>query len=311
MNRYMVSTAAHIFPAHLGLDLTLSNRFYFQMRLIRTVEEMLLDLFTKGELFGTTHTCIGQEANAVAVMNAINRDMDMVFSSHRGHGHFIAYCGNVEGLMAEIMGRATGVCGGRGGSQHLHWHNFQSNGVQGGAVPMAIGAAKAERDSGAVSVVFLGDGTMGEGIVYEGLNLASLWSLPVLFVVEDNKIAQTTPSSIAVSGSIAERAAAFGVRCDSLASTDVERIHTLAREVVDYVRAERRPAWLHLETVRLGPHSKGDDTRTREELRELASLDPVLIQGPRAEQREQIDATCVEIVARCAANARRAPLACA
>jgi pyruvate dehydrogenase E1 component alpha subunit/2-oxoisovalerate dehydrogenase E1 component len=294
----------------LALDLGLSNRFYFQMKLIRTVEEMLLDLFTKGELSGTTHTCLGQEANAVGILNALDRNLDLVFSNHRSHGHFIAYSGHVEGLLAEILGRVTGVCGGRGGSQHLHWHNFYSTGIQGGLVPIAVGAANVERKSGAIAVVFLGDGTMGQGTVYEGLNLAALLSAPVLFVVEDNGIAQTTPKAAAVSGSIAERAAPFGIRCFSKKSTDVEEIHELASSVAEYVRSESKPAWLHLETIRLGPLSKGDDTREKCELDELATRDPLLIQRPRADRNDQLDRRCVAIVGRCIENAKAAPTAC-
>lgn len=115
----------------LGFELPLEVRLYQQMMLIRLVEERLLDLFSQGLLFGTTHTSIGQEANAVGVVNALDRDRDIIWSNHRCHGHFIAYSGEVEGLFAEIMGRVTGICGGRGGSQHLCFRNFHSNGIQG------------------------------------------------------------------------------------------------------------------------------------------------------------------------------------
>ncbi len=302
---------SHVFPEHLGFDLSQPNQFYFQMKLIRTVEEKLLDLFTRGELYGTTHTCMGQEANAVGIVNALDRERDLVFSNHRGHGHFLAYSGHVQGFLAEIMGRETGVCGGRGGSQHMHWHNFSSTGVQGGFVSHALGAAYAERASGSIAVVFLGDGTMGEGTVYEALNLASLWSLPVIFAVEDNGIAQTTPRNLAVSGSIAKRAEPFGIRSFSLASTDVQQIHAVAGDVVSYVRGERKPAWLHIETVRLGPHSKGDDTRTEEELRELARRDPLLIQRPRADRADELDVRAQATVDRYTNEARKAAVACA
>jgi len=298
-------------PQYLGLDLPLAERFYFQMHLIRTVEETLLDLFTKGELYGTTHTCIGQEADAVGVLNAVDRERDMIFSNHRGHGHFLAYCGHTEGLLAEIMGRRSGVCGGRGGSQHLHWKNFCSTGVQGGFVPLAVGAAYAERKSGAIAVSFLGDGTLGEGTVYEGLNLASLWAAPVLFVVEDNGIAQTTPRTLAMSGSIAARGEAFGIASRSLDTTDVAEIHATATELCEVVRRERRPAWLHLKTVRLGPHSKGDDTRGAEEMDALALRDPLLVQRPRVRHPEALESLSRDIVERALAGARSAATACA
>lgn len=295
---------------HLGMPLPLAVRLYWQMTLIRQTERLLLKLFQQNRIFGTTHTCLGQEANAVGVINALDRARDTVWSNHRCHGHFIAYCGQVAKLLGEIMGRQEGVCGGRGGSQHLSWGRFHSSGVQGGLVPLALGTALADRADHAISVVFLGDGTMGEGLVYEGLNLAALWSLPVLFVVEDNGIAQTTPKRLGVSGSIADRAAPFGVRCFSCAETDVEAIHDLARTAVAYVR-DGQPAWLHIDSVRLGPHSKGDDTRSEAELAALWQRDPLTLQGERIIDREVWDDQAAEIVTRALAEAEAMPIACA
>ncbi|HZK81610.1 MAG TPA: thiamine pyrophosphate-dependent dehydrogenase E1 component subunit alpha, partial [Humisphaera sp.] len=167
---------------------------YERMALVRAFEERVLALFAQGELTGTTHTSLGQEAVAVGVLSQITRE-DIVFSSHRCHGHYLAFFDEPDGLMAELMGRATGLCGGIGGSQHLQRGNFYTNGVQGGIVPCAAGMALAEKlkKSGKIAVVFLGDGTLGEGVVYETLNLASLWGLPLLFIVEANGFAQSTP----------------------------------------------------------------------------------------------------------------------
>ncbi|WNO54192.1 thiamine pyrophosphate-dependent dehydrogenase E1 component subunit alpha [Stakelama saccharophila] len=246
---------------------------YMLMSLIRQFETKLLDLFSQGLLSGTTHTCIGQEANAIALMAAIDKDIDTVWSNHRCHGHFLAYCGEVHRLFAEIVGRASGVCGGRGGSQHLAWRNFFSSGIQGGLVPLAVGTALADRDKGAITNVFLGDGTMGEGYVYEGLNLASLWDCPVLFVVEDNGIAQTTPRDRGVAGRIAERARPFDIESASVRSTDLAVLKPAAQEAARYVRERGRPFWLHIETVRLRAHSKSDDTRSEAELEALRELD--------------------------------------
>jgi TPP-dependent pyruvate/acetoin dehydrogenase alpha subunit len=274
---------------HLGLEFPLVQRLYFQMYLIRIFETLLLELFSQNKLFGTTHTCLGQEANAVAVMEVIDRSRDMIFSNHRCHGHFLAYCGQVAKLLAEIMGKPAGLCGGRGGSQHLHWHNFMSNGIQGGLVPSALGAAKAEMDTGALSVVFVGDGTMGEGVLYECLNLAALWSLPVLFVVEDNGIAQTTPRNLGVSGSIARRAEPFGIRSFMLDTSDATEIVPVANEATDYVRSEKKPAWLYLTCARLGPHSKGDDLRPKGELDILNRRDPLAILKPRIQNPQMLE----------------------
>ena len=159
---------------------------YKKMVLIRKVEESLLDLFSKGKLFGTTHTYIGQEANAVGIISNMNKD-DIIFSNHRCHGHYLTFTDDVKGLIAELMGKNTGVCGGKGGSQHICKGNFYSNGVQGGIVPNAVGMAYAEKKLGrkSITAVFLGDGTLGQGVVYEAMNIASLWSLPIIFVIEN------------------------------------------------------------------------------------------------------------------------------
>ena len=292
----------------LGLSLPLPARFYQQMMLIRLVEERLLELFSQGLLFGTTHTSIGQEANAVGVLNALDRDCDIVWSNHRCHGHFIAYSGEVEGLIAEIMGRVTGVCSGRGGSQHLCFRNFHSNGIQGGITPVAVGSAIARKDDGAIAVAFLGDGTMGEGAVYESLNLASILSAPVLFVIEDNEIAQTTPKQLTVSGSIVARAEPFGVRSFAYDGNDPIEIHELAAEAVSYVREAGRPAWLYLRTERIGPHSKGDDTRPAERLAMARARDPIPPLRDRVPGADDIDAFCRSIIDEAVRSATAAPL---
>ena len=249
--------------------------FYFEMKLIRCFEKKLLDLFVKNLLFGTTHTCIGQECNSVSFLNAIETNIDIIWSNHRCHGHFISYSGNIIGLMAEIMGKKTGVCGGRGGSQHLHYKNFYSNGILGGTVPQALGSAFAIKNKKSICIVFIGDGTMGSGVFYESLNLASLWNCPIIFVCENNNIAQTTPSNLALSGSILSRAKAFNIKTYKNNSLDVMQIYDLANEVISYVRKTRKPAFVELKSIRLGPHSKGDETRSVNEIKKLNNNDPL------------------------------------
>lgn len=295
--------------APLGLELPIAVQFYQQMMLIRLIEERLLELFSQGLLFGTTHTSIGQEANAVGVVNALDRERDIIWSNHRCHGHFIAYSGEVEGLFAEIMGRVTGVCGGRGGSQHLCFRNFHSNGIQGGITPVAVGTALARKNDGAVAVAFLGDGTMGEGAVYESLNLASVFGAPILFVVEDNEIAQTTPKALTVSGSIAARAEPFGIRTFAYDGSDPIEIFKIAQEAVGYIRDESRPCWLYLRTERIGPHSKGDDTRPELRLEQARARDPIPPMRRRVADFEEIDAFCQAVIARAVESATSAPLA--
>jgi len=256
---------------------SLKKQFYEQMYTIRLVEESLLHLFSKGLLTGTTHTCIGQEACAVGVVNALDKEKDIIFSNHRGHGHFIAYCDKVEELIAELMGRATGVCGGIGGSQHLHFKNFFSSGIQGGLVPCAAGVALAEKVKGtrAIVTVFLGDGTMGQGVVYETFNIASKWSLPLLFILENNWYAQTTPRSMAIAGKLVERAKPFNIDSYEMEAFDVIKVFLFAKKIVKFVRDNSRPFLLVLNTYRLAPHSKGDDTRPPKEIDKYRKRDPL------------------------------------
>jgi TPP-dependent pyruvate/acetoin dehydrogenase alpha subunit len=258
---------------------------------IRRFEETLLERFATGVFAGTTHTCIGQEANAVGVLAGI-RPTDVVVSNHRCHGHFLAYGGGPRELFAELMGRATGVSGGRGGSQHLHWRGFYSSGVLGGTVPLATGMALAEKrkGSGNVAVVFLGDGALGEGVVYEAINMASLWGAPVLFAVEHNHLAQSTPSHLQLAGSVPARFEAFGIATASLDTSDAAEIVPVATSLLDEVRATSTPRALVLETRRFGPHSKGDDPRTAEELAALREgRDPVELLGARLDDTARAD----------------------
>lgn len=271
-----------------------NKTIYRSLYRIRRFEETVMEEFPSGVFFGTTHTYLGQEANAVGVIGSLNEE-DVVFSNHRCHGHFLAYGGDPRALFAELMGRATGVCGGRGGSQHLQWRNFYSNGVQGGIIPVATGMALAEkfRDSGRVVVAFLGDGTLGEGVIYEALNMAALWKVPILYVVENNQIAQTTPINLAMAGDIAARFKSFGVPACELDSSDVLTILPAAGEMLAEVRAESSPRALILHTFRFGPHSKGDDTRPAEQIaRARSERDPLRLQADHLnpEDREAIEA---------------------
>jgi len=270
-----------------------NSDLYRSLYLIRRFEETVLEAFPRGVFFGTTHTYLGQEADAVGVLSHLQGG-DVVVSNHRCHGHFLAYGGDPRALFAEMMGRATGVSGGRGGSQHLHWRNFYSNGVLGGTVPVATGMALAEKrvGSGAVVISFLGDGALGEGVVYEALNMASLWGAPILFVLEDNRIAQTTPVEMALAGDMAARFNAFGIPARQLDTSDVCEIIPVAGELLGEVRATGAPRCLVLHTCRFGPHSKGDDTRPAEEIARLRQQrDPVSIQAARLtlEQRQSIE----------------------
>jgi TPP-dependent pyruvate/acetoin dehydrogenase alpha subunit len=250
---------------------------------IRRFEETILEQFKRGVFAGTTHTSLGQEANAVGVISQMLPE-NVIVTNHRCHGHFLAYGGDMRSLFAELMGRSTGICAGRGGSQHIHWRNLYSNGVQGGIVPIAAGMALAEKRKGKDTsvTVFIGDGTFGQGVIYEAFNMSSLWQLPLLIVVENNHIAQTTPEESAIAGDLAGRFEAFKIPAVELDTSDVVEIAGEASQLYAEVHEEKSPRALILNTVRFGPHSKGDDTRSEEEIEALRSQrDPLKISEAR------------------------------
>jgi pyruvate dehydrogenase E1 component alpha subunit len=258
-------------------------------------------------LNGTTHTCLGQEHVPVALRGLLGPD-DHVFSNHRGHGHYLARFEDPEGLLAEIMGRRGAVCGGVGGSQHIRRDRFLSTGVQGESLPVACGVAlRLKRaEPGALACVHIGDGTFGEGSVYEAFNLAALWSLPLLVVVENNGIAQTTPLAANMAGDIAGRAAAFGVDHVRLETVDLAGIRRLLAPRVAAVR-EGRPLVAEFVVHRLGPHSKGDDTRPAEAVERARAADwypryaaayPERFAALAVAARARIDAVAADVAGR-------------
>jgi 2-oxoisovalerate dehydrogenase E1 component len=283
-------SAAHPLQALAGeaaIAGTVDPALLRQASLIRAFEERLLALYAQGQLRGTVHTCIGQELVGVAVA-AQHRRGDWLFSNHRGHGHYLALTGDYTGLFRELLGRPGGVSHGHGGSQHLLAEGFMSNGIQGGMVPVALGRALAQKmdGQGSLSCIFIGDGTLGQGNVYEGLNIASKWGLPLLMVLEHNGIAQTTPSSHTVAGEVADRPRAFGVRTLQCDTADPAGVLACMAQAVDIVRSRCQPVFVEVRTTRLRPHSKGDDTRSRQEIDALWAHDPLLLWQRAMEQRE-------------------------
>src|SRR5262249_5406848 len=223
---------------------------------------------------GTTHSCLGQEYIPVALRTLLGED-DYIFSNHRGHGHYLARFDDPIGLLAEIMGREGGVCNGVGGSQHLHRGTYLSTGVQGESLPVAAGVALHLKNAGReqLAAVFIGDGTWGEGAVYEALNMAQLWSLPTLVIVENNHIAQSTRTTAQMAGTIQGRASAFGVAYYLVKTTDVEAIRRDLAPLIQRVRGLPAPLVVEFDTVRLGPHSKGDDSRQPHEVSDARKRD--------------------------------------
>lgn len=247
---------------------------YSKAILIREFEKLLLDQFSKGKLNGTVHTCVGQETTAVAIAANFKKG-DRIFSNHRGHGHFISVGGNIKSLLAEMLGKKSGISAGIGGSQHLYNDDFISNGIQGGLAPVAVGYAYTNKlkENDNISLVFLGDGTMGQGIVYEALNLGAIYSSPTLFVMENNGYAQSTPFEMIKKGEIKKRIEGFGVKYfkTSIWHTDFEET------IVESIKETRNgvPVFLEIECYRLNSHSKGDDNRELEEINRYFEIDPI------------------------------------
>ena len=240
---------------------------------VRKFEELLLNLYAEGRVHGTTHTCIGQELVAAVIGNYLEKN-DFVFSNHRGHGHFLTTSGNAQGLLYEILGDIRGVCGGVGGSQHLYSGNFLANGILAGNSGFAVGLALSKKSiSTGIVVYYMGDGSICEGIFYEALNMASLYKVPVLFVIENNNIAQTTLQQDFLAGSIVKRFEAFGINAIEIDDYNLEENLDIVDSLIKTMRNDHNPLGLVVNTRRLGPHSKGDDTRPPEEISKLNDLD--------------------------------------
>jgi 2-oxoisovalerate dehydrogenase E1 component len=242
--------------------------------LIRRIEESFLELFSQGKLNGTVHTSVGQEFSAVAFAGQLKKQ-DFVFSNHRCHGHYISFTKDYSGLLAELMGKKNGICGGVGSSQHLQNGNFYSNGIQGGIVPLAAGMALANKlqNNDNIGIVFIGDGTLGEGVLYETLNIISLWKLPLIVVCENNSYAQSTFQSDNRSGDILKRADAFSIKTFDSDTWDIDKLLSSAKESIDYARINKEPVFHLVNTYRLNAHSKGDDDRDVEEINKYKEKD--------------------------------------
>ena len=254
----------------------MDTTLYRRAAVIRQFEERLLRLFSEGKLSGTVHTCIGQELCAIAVIDAL-KEGDWIFSNHRCHGHYLARFEDVRGLLAEIMGLPEGVCAGRGGSQHVFRQHFLSNGVQGGGVPIAAGCAMSLKQAGKdqVVVAFIGDGTLGQGVVYETLNLASKWKVPLVVVLEKNGYAQSTNTNTTIAGDVRKRFEAFDWKYWETSIWNEDELFSTAKEAVQHARESGSPVALCINCYRLKAHSKGDDNRDASEINAYLERDPM------------------------------------
>jgi len=242
---------------------------------IRLVEQKFIDLFSQGKMNGTVHTCVGQEFSALAVAGQLTRE-DWVTSNHRCHGHFISKTKDWRGLIDELMGLKTGVCKGLGSSQHLFADGFLSNGPQAALVPVAAGIAlhKKINNQPGISVSYIGEGTLGEGVLYETFNLASLFQVGHLIVCENNLYSQSTPQEMGVAGDILARAKAFDIRTFEADTWNLKKLYEVSADAIAYARSGK-PAFLKISTYRLNAHSKGDDDRSGEEVDFFRLHDPL------------------------------------
>lgn len=253
---------------------------YRRMLIVRRAEERLSQMFADGEVPGFIHLSIGQEAVPVGVCAALRLE-DTLASNHRGHGHALAKGLDLERFFLEVMGRAEGVCGGRGGSMHIADMGvgmLGANGIVGAGLPIAAGSALAHqvRRTGGVAVAFLGDGAMAEGTLHETLNLAALWHLPMLFVCEDNGWGEFSPTSRQFTGDLIALAGAFGIDAATVDGNDVAAVARAASKVVAAAR-DGCPQVLRCVTNRVHGHYEGDPQRYRDpaDLEALPNHDPL------------------------------------
>lgn len=236
---------------------------YYRMWLIRIFDQNAYSLYHRGLIRGTTHAYIGEEAVAVGACAALNRD-DYITSTHRGHGHCLAKGGDPRAMMAELLGKATGYCKGKGGSMHiadLDLGILGANGIVGGGIGIATGAAYSAdlRGSGQVAVCFFGDGASNQGILMEAANMAALWQLPVIYLCEENKYAEFSPSLpfIAVER-IEQKARGFGLPGQTVDGNDVLAVYEAASQAIDRARRGEGPTLLVAQTYRIEGHTVGD-----------------------------------------------------
>lgn len=231
---------------------------------IRFAEQKILEAFKDGKIGGTVHTCLGQELLPSALAEHF---LDFTwFSNHRGHGHFLAKTQNFRGLFAELLGKRGGASGGIGGSQHLFGSGFFSNGILGGMAPIAAGYSSDSKDVG--SLLFIGDGAANQGVFYESLNIARVISSRLLVVLEDNGIAQSTHSESLRSGPLVGRLESFGFRTLEVSGNHLSELTEASKMARDLI-SEFGQVALVVKSHRLGPHSKGDDTRSETEVADL------------------------------------------
>jgi len=263
-------------------------RMYRQMLSIRLFEERVNDLYTRALMPGLAHLYIGQEAVAVGVCEALRKD-DYITSTHRGHGHCLAKGASPDLMFAELLGKKAGYCKGKGGSMHIadpETGNLGANAIVAGSAALATGAAYSSKylNQDRVVVCFFGEGALGQGVLYESMNLAQLWKLPVVYLCENNLYNEYTHFTETTAGEIMARPAAFGIQSATVDGQNVRAVYDVSSKLVDRARKGEGPAFVLANTYRFRGHHVGDISRDyyrakQEEQRWMAERDPIKILG--------------------------------
>jgi TPP-dependent pyruvate/acetoin dehydrogenase alpha subunit len=261
---------------------------YRQMVRIRLFEEQVNELYTRALMPGLAHLYMGEEAIAVGICEALSKE-DYVTSTHRGHGHCLAKGASPDLMFAELLGKEAGYCSGKGGSMHIAdptTGNLGANAIVGGSMGIATGAAFSSKflKNGRVAVCFFGEGALGQGLLYEEMNLAQLWKLPVIYVCENNLYNEYTHYSETTAGDICGRATAFGVRAETVNGQHVQEVYAHAKYLIERARAGEGPSFLLCNTYRYTGHHVGDINRDyyrskEEELEWKTDRDPIKLHG--------------------------------
>jgi pyruvate dehydrogenase E1 component alpha subunit len=298
-----MTTTANPTVANMPISTELLLRMYRQMVSIREFEEHANDLYLRALMPGLTHLYEGEEAVAVGICSALRPD-DYVTSTHRGHGHCLAKGAKPDRMFAELLGKEAGYCRGKGGSMHIAdpaTGNLGANAIVGGSAGIATGAAFAAKmlGNGRVCVCFFGEGALGQGLLYEVMNMASLWKLPVIYVCENNMYNEYTHYSETTAGEVLARPAAFGIPGESVDGQDVQGVYQVASRMVQRARSGEGPSFLLANTYRYRGHHVGDINREyyrakQEEQRWSSERDPIGILGKWLIEQKLADAAALD-----------------
>src|SRR5262245_30772624 len=279
---------------------------YRQMLAIRLFEERVNDLYTRALMPGLAHLYIGEEAVAVGVCETL-RSGDYITSTHRGHGHCLAKGASPDRMFAELLGRRAGYCKGKGGSMHIadpETGNLGANAIVGGSAALATGAAFSSKYLALdrVVVCFFGEGALGQGVLYESMNLAGLWKLPIVYVCENNQYNEYTHFAETTSGEITARPAAFGLEVACVDGQDVRAVYDTAAALVERARKGEGPAFLLANTYRFRGHHVGDVSRNyyrakQEEQQWASERDPIAILGAHLIEQHESDRATLDRIA--------------